>query len=599
MRTGVWLGILVAVGLLLAGACFSPESTVCENGNVCPANWRCVTTAAIANKDAAANIDREAGDAGAAADEEGGTVCVPRPCGDGVLNPEDGEQCDDGTETKTCNVNCRVARCGDNYINRIAGEECDPGIAGPLETRECNIDCTKRACGDFKINRAYGEECDEWTTPEHVDTPTCNYNCKVPRCGDDYVNRADVGDGGGLEECDPGDAGETDACNADCTKARCGDRIVNAAAGEECDEGEHDTERCNYDLGTGPHACRFARCHDGYRNGARGEDCDEGADTARCVECVSTTCGDGIIQSSPADEECDPGDAGIGDAGDSRHCNGPAAAAVMCHFSVCGDGYPNHAAGEDCDKGEGGVATPTCDCNIDCTWWRCGDGKRNAAANEECDDGPNPDGGDGGWQTALCEANCTVPRCGDGVINGHISEKCDDGNNDDCGSCSAGCRGLVADAVARGTITPVPASDLLDGGRFVLDDGVAAVTFVFRRWCEDGGASCTGSIIDAGVSSREVAVCLCEGQGVVEVGNEIGKAIGDAGLGISVDTVVQTTGRVQLHGGSGNRRIVAAGDPGFFATGMWGGRPYGCDAGVGCKVNSDCASEACGEGTCR
>ncbi len=61
----------------------------------------------------------------------------------------------------------------------------------------------------------------------------------------------------------------------------------------------------------------------------------------------------------------------------------------------------------------------------------CGDGYLDTAAGEECDDGNNVDG-DG------CSANCTIePYCGDGILD--PGEECDDGNNVDGDGCSANC----------------------------------------------------------------------------------------------------------------------------------------------------------------
>ncbi len=58
-------------------------------------------------------------------------------CPNGKL--EQGEQCDDGQETKTCNIDCTKAMCGDGKVNRTAGEQCDDGNSSAMDA--CNPAC--------------------------------------------------------------------------------------------------------------------------------------------------------------------------------------------------------------------------------------------------------------------------------------------------------------------------------------------------------------------------------------------------------------------------------------------------------------------------
>lgn len=46
-------------------------------------------------------------------------------CGNGTVDGD--EDCDDGMETATCDVDCTAVECGDGRINRTAGERCDDG----------------------------------------------------------------------------------------------------------------------------------------------------------------------------------------------------------------------------------------------------------------------------------------------------------------------------------------------------------------------------------------------------------------------------------------------------------------------------------------
>lgn len=147
-------------------------------------------------------------------------------CGDGIL--QEGEACDDGMETATCNADCTVAACGDGIVNQAAGEQCDEGAG---DTASCDADCTLAECGDGYTNSAAGEICDDGG-----DSPECDGNCSIPECGDGYVNAA------AGEVCDDGNAANGDICNATCTALTCVSVngfqwcYNNAACGQPCEQ---------------------------------------------------------------------------------------------------------------------------------------------------------------------------------------------------------------------------------------------------------------------------------------------------------------------------------------------------------------------------
>ncbi|MCA9711453.1 MAG: hypothetical protein KDK70_36785, partial [Myxococcales bacterium] len=62
-------------------------------------------------------------------------------CGNAVVEPEAGEECDPGTglDTPECNADCTMARCGDGYVNVEAGEACDDANDSSLDP--CTADC--------------------------------------------------------------------------------------------------------------------------------------------------------------------------------------------------------------------------------------------------------------------------------------------------------------------------------------------------------------------------------------------------------------------------------------------------------------------------
>lgn len=157
--------------------------------------------------------------------------------------------------------------------------------------------------------------------------------------------RATCGDGAmdNGESCDGG--GETAMCDVDCTPVQCGDGLVNHAAGEACDS-VRETRGCDID-------CTLPVCGDGRFNRAL-EDCDDGnvtADGNGCsAECkFNNTCGNGAVEALV--EQCDTG-------GNTVACD------ADCTVRMCGDGFVNAAAGEQCDlgglNGAGFGCTQTC-----------------------------------------------------------------------------------------------------------------------------------------------------------------------------------------------------------------------------------------------
>lgn len=304
-------------------------------------------------------------------------------CGDGTV--DDGETCDDGGESETCDTDCTVRECGDGVVNATAGEQCDD--IG--ESATCDADCSAAFCGDGTINATRAEECDD-----SGESATCDADCTARSCGDGITNLT------AGEQCDA--AGETADCDDDCTPARCGDGTINATAGETCDDaGESAT--CDLD-------CSARSCGDGVINLTAGEQCDDQMETADCDDdCTLAFCGDGTTNDARG-ETCD-------DAGESATCDS------NCSLRECGDGTINPSAGEQCDD-EGESTT----CDDDCTVAYCGDGTTNETRGEQCDDGNDV-------EDDFCNDRCIEATCEDGTANG-------DETDVDCGgSCAALCTG--------------------------------------------------------------------------------------------------------------------------------------------------------------
>ena len=307
----------------------------------------------------------------------------PQPdaiCGDGIQEGE--EECDDGNNENGdgCTGYCTLegdVRCGNGILD--LGEECDDGnnVDGDGCTSTCQIE-RPETCGDGAIDPE--EECDgndlgDATCENQGDFVGGNLECTIYCTLDVSGCWTPLCNENGL--CEPSNGETAQNCPQDCISGSCGNGELDGD--EECDPGA-ETAECDVD-------CTFAICGDGYLNTAADEECDPGAETAECdVDCTFAICGDGYLNTA-ADEECDDGNTNDGDG-----CSG------NCKQVICGNGELD--PGEECDS-----AGETASCDEDCTLALCGDGYLNSAAGEECDDG-NTIGGDG--CTGLCETEQTI-----------------------------------------------------------------------------------------------------------------------------------------------------------------------------------------------
>ncbi len=219
------------------------------------------------------------------ADADGDTD-VPG-CGNGVLEAELGELCDNGVLNSDepgalCRTDCTPRRCGDGITDPT--EQCDDGPRNSEEPgADCRTDCKPRRCGDDVIDP--GEGCDEGALNSDEPGAPCRTDCVPPDCGDGITDPT--------EQCDDGNDDDTDACTNACTVATCGDGVLRAT-GEICDDGNaRDDLACDADC--------LAGCGDGVWQAGRGERCDDGAANSDTIPgacrtaCRYPTCGDGIL----------------------------------------------------------------------------------------------------------------------------------------------------------------------------------------------------------------------------------------------------------------------------------------------------------------
>lgn len=198
-----------------------------------------------------------------------------------------------------------MVRCGDGLTG--PGEMCDDGnhVDGDRCDNDCTFSCTENTdCANDNPCLA-GVTCD---TARHVCVPGPSAADGSP-CGDDVVCRAGL-----------------------CSPSTCGDGMVQAP--EDCDDANIIAEDgCEPD-------CTFT-CTD---------DVECGGYCAGAV-CVPDLHLCRTSSARPDGDVCErDGDASTRDICRER----------MCESSICGDGYVDREAGEDCDDGDRGGCSATC-----------------------------------------------------------------------------------------------------------------------------------------------------------------------------------------------------------------------------------------------
>ncbi len=139
-------------------------------------------------------------------------------CGDGVVASD--EVCDDGDQNGQwgyCNEDCTGLgpRCGDGQVQKDEGEECDDGVNLTgydfADNGEgCAPGCRLPAsCGDKRVDLAFGEQCDDGNRKNGDE---CESNCtNREKCGNGKIDKEDG------ETCDDGNRRNRDGCSQFCT----------------------------------------------------------------------------------------------------------------------------------------------------------------------------------------------------------------------------------------------------------------------------------------------------------------------------------------------------------------------------------------------
>lgn len=404
------------------------------------------------------------GNGGANGDDDGGTAAKGPGLDVGGAPTDEGEGGSADCDPSDPECQTELPGCGDGTINRDLGEACDDGNSLPGDgcsgicTVEPNFVCpavggecvSTIVCGDGELGG--GEVCDDGNdSPDDGCSGDClsvepGYDCSSP--GEACINLVVCGDGMvvGDESCD--DDGAPGGCKDDCSgilpgwiclrpgkpcivEPRCGDGVLNL--GEQCDDGnEVDGDGCD----TAPDTAKPCTSNDNYSCVTAG------------MPCLPHVCGDGV---RTPDEACDDGNTKPGDGCSTCQVDGgwvcPLQGAPcipkcgdkkVTGYESCDDG--NTASGDGCSAGCQLEPSYQCDAvGVACVKTVCGDNKQQG--DEGCDDG-NTIAGDGCGPTCQNEPKfvngVATTVCGDGSITG--DEGCDDGNANDEDGCSSECQ---------------------------------------------------------------------------------------------------------------------------------------------------------------
>jgi cysteine-rich repeat protein len=194
--------------------------------------------------------------------------CVRGFCGDGTLDP--GEQCDAGVANRNvanapCREDCRLPRCGDGIVDDQRAEECDDGNRSDADP--CLNSCEVATCGDGILCTARACVTGPNRGPEQCEfnSACCESACAVRTCDDGLL----CGDRGNNVCCHPDRA--CDDGNP-CTKDLCEDfvgcqhtPIANCcAADRDCDDGNVCTDdTCDEPAVTCVFTPNTSACNDG------------------------------------------------------------------------------------------------------------------------------------------------------------------------------------------------------------------------------------------------------------------------------------------------------------------------------------------------
>lgn len=168
-------GALLALALGCLPELVTPATALitCTNDEECPPDATCLVAHGMCVRRDSGCVEEAGGRTALVQDGEpclvaaggygicGGGLCVSSVCGDGVLDPRRGEECDDGDANSdgresSCFTSCLAPRCGDDV--HTDGEGCDAPIENGACTSLCFVSCLS-GFGDCNADVDDGCEC--------------------------------------------------------------------------------------------------------------------------------------------------------------------------------------------------------------------------------------------------------------------------------------------------------------------------------------------------------------------------------------------------------------------------------------------------------
>jgi cysteine-rich repeat protein len=345
---------------------------------------------------------------------------VSANCGDGEVQADEGEDCDDGNEAAGDGCFECVEECGDGRIDAALGEDCEPQYSPDLCTEDCHW---APVCGDTIVETEVGEECD----PSNGITCVA---CKLvtPSCED-----TPQGCGGGPSSCIP-DASASLVQNGGFTSDASGWTAESGAVHLDVVEDGSPTPRAlEVTMETGPVRAQSGAYQclpvQGGRQYELAAQYKIPSDTAAGV-------GAAIVGFLYAGTQCSGSWAGASLRGPQGLVRGEWTdySYQLDTSALPGNGSPARLLLRVDAVRPAGVAARVLWDSIalnEAGGERCGD--CSVSDGETCDDG-NLTAGDG------CSTGCQFERCGDRIRS--LGEACDDGNStyESGDACTPACR---------------------------------------------------------------------------------------------------------------------------------------------------------------